>query len=66
MAKKSALEVLVALAIWISGVIVSLAVGLALVNGTLVVPYIGVLNVIAGWIVVVLTILGVIGALVKN
>ncbi|MBM3246985.1 hypothetical protein FJZ17_00365 [Candidatus Pacearchaeota archaeon] len=66
MAKKSVLGVLVALAIWISGVIVSLAVGLALVNGTLVVPYVGALNVIAGWVVVVLTILGIIGALVKK
>jgi len=66
MAKKSLLGVLLSLAIWLTGVIVSLAVGLALVNGTLSVPKIGVLNVIAGWVVVVLTILGIIAAILKK
>jgi hypothetical protein len=66
MAKKSLLGVLLSLAIWLTGVIVSLAVGLALVNGTLFVPKIGALNVIAGWVVVVLTILGIIAALIKK
>jgi hypothetical protein len=50
---------------WLTGVIVSLAVGFALVGGTLSVPYIGVLNVIAGWIVVVTTVISVIMALLK-
>jgi hypothetical protein len=50
---------------WLTGVIVSLAVGFALVGGTLSVPYIGVLNVIAGWVVVVTTIISVIMALLK-
>jgi hypothetical protein len=60
MAKKSMLEKLVNFSVWVAGVIVSLAVGLALINGTLSVPYLGVLNVISGWIAVVLTILGII------
>ncbi len=51
---------------WITGVIVSLAVGFALIDGGLAVPYIGVLNVIAGWIVVVSTILSVILAILKK
>ena len=50
---------------WLTGVIVSLAVGFALVGGTLSVPYIGVLNLIAGWVVVVTTIISVIMALLK-
>jgi hypothetical protein len=66
MAKKNMLETLVNFAVWVAGVIVSLAVGLALINGTLSVPYLGVLNVVAGWIAVVLTVLGVIGALLKK
>jgi hypothetical protein len=67
MAKKSALEIMVALAIWISGVIVSLAVGFALKNGVIAVPAIGnTINMLAGWVVIVLTVLGVIGALAQK
>ena len=50
---------------WLTGVIVSLAVGFGLIGGTLSVPYIGIVNVIAGWVVVVITVLGVILALLK-
>lgn len=50
---------------WLTGVIVSLAVGFGLIGGTLSVPYIGIVNVIAGWVVVVTTLLGVILALLK-
>lgn len=59
MAKKtSQLGSVVSFLAWITGVIVSLAVGFALVNGTLMVPYIGIVNNIAGWIVVFTTLLG--------
>ncbi|MAH03427.1 hypothetical protein CMI39_01430 [Candidatus Pacearchaeota archaeon] len=51
---------------WLTGVIVSLAVGVALTAGTLEVPYIGVLNIIAGWIVIITTIIGVILALMNQ
>ena len=51
---------LIGIVAWLTGVIVSLAVGFALISGTLYVPYIGVVNVVAGWIVVVATILSVI------
>ena len=67
MAKKNALESLVNFAVWVAGVIVSLAVGIALMNqGPLSIPALGVLNDIAGWIAVILTVIGVIGALLKK
>jgi len=50
---------------WLTGVIVSLAVGFALVGGTLAVPYIGIVNDIAGWVVIVTTIIGVVMAILK-
>jgi len=45
---------------WLTGVIVSLAVGFGLIGGTLSVPYIGIVNVIAGWLVIVTTLVGVV------
>jgi predicted membrane protein len=51
---------------WLTGVIVSLAVGFALIGGTLAVPYIGVVNVIAGWVVVVTTLIGVVLAILQQ
>jgi predicted membrane protein len=64
MAKQKGSKVLNFVA-WLTGVIVSLAVGFALIGGTISVPYIGIVNVIAGWVVVVTTVLGVILALLK-
>ncbi len=51
---------------WVTGVIVSLAVGFALIGGTLSVPKIGVVNIWAGWIVVVTTALGAVLAIFKK
>ena len=48
---------------WIVGIIVSLAVGFALIDGIIAVPMIGVINVIAGWVVVVGAIISVIMAI---
>jgi len=64
--KEGALSKVVSFVVWLTGVIVSLAVGTALINGSLAVPWIGVANVVAGWIVVVLTILGVILAILDR
>ena len=50
---------------WLTGVIVSLAVGFALIGGTLSVPYIGVVNIIAGWVVVVTTVISVVMIILK-
>ncbi|MBD3247402.1 hypothetical protein GF378_02165 [Candidatus Pacearchaeota archaeon] len=63
MAKNGGMSTLVTFIAWLTGVIVSLAVGFGLVGGTLAVPYLGVLNEIAGWVVVVVTILGAIMAI---
>lgn len=54
---------------WLTGVIVSLAVGFSLTawnSGGLAVPYIGVVNAIAGWVVVITTIISAIMAVLKQ
>jgi len=51
---------LVNLAAWITGVIVSLAVGFGMIGKILTVPYIQPIVPIAGWIVVILTIVSVV------
>ena len=48
---------------WIVGVIVSIAVGFALIDEIIAVPLIGIVNVIAGWVVVIGAIIGVIMAI---
>jgi hypothetical protein len=59
---KNGMSKLVTFVAWLTGVIVSLAVGFGLIDGVLAVPYIGMVNAIAGWIVVVVTIVGAIMA----
>ncbi len=49
---------------WLTGVIVSLAVGFGLVDGILVIPGIPVtITLLAGWIVVIVTIIGAVLAI---
>jgi predicted membrane protein len=69
MAKKSSsstgmLSKVVSFVAWLTGVIVALAVGFALIDGGLAVPGLEIVNEIAGWIVVVATILGAILAII--
>jgi len=66
MAKVKPVSSLVNIVAWITGIIVSLAVGFGMIGGTLTVPYIGVTTVIAGWIVVVLTLLSVVLAIANK
>lgn len=62
MAKTSLLDVIM----WIVGVLVSLAVGFGMVNTVLTVRYIPeTITVIAGWIVVIGAVIGVIMAIAK-
>jgi len=62
MAKTNLLNVIIG----IVGVLVSLAVGFGMTSGTLTVPFLpAIIAVIAGWIVVIGTIIGVIMAIVK-
>ncbi len=64
MAKKDGSKIL-NFVVWLTGIIVSLAVGFGLIGGTLSVPYLGIVNVIAGWVVIVTTLLGLVLALLK-
>jgi len=60
------LGMLVSLAVWLTGIIVSLAVGFGLKDGVLLVPKLGVINVIAGWVVIILTLVSVILAIIHK
>ena len=59
MAKKP-LKIAVDVLLWITGVLVSLAVGFGMVSGTLTIPLIQAIVPLAGWIVVILTIISAI------
>lgn len=61
------LRMLINLVVWIAGVLVSLAVGFGMINGVLPIPGIpDILTEIAGWIVVILTLLGVVLAIIER
>ena len=64
--KEGIVQKLLNLVAWLTGIIVSLAVGFALIGGTLAVPKIGVFNLIAGWVVVITTLLGAILAILQR
>jgi len=58
---------LVNLTAWLTGVLVSLAVGFGMIGETLTVPYIPeIITVVAGWIVVVLTIVSIVLAIANR
>ncbi|PIN92747.1 hypothetical protein COU54_05805 [Candidatus Pacearchaeota archaeon CG10_big_fil_rev_8_21_14_0_10_31_24] len=63
----SALAMLISLILWVVGILIALAVGFGMTSGVLVIPSIpSVLTVSAGWIVVVLTLLGAILAIIEK
>ncbi|MCL5018543.1 MAG: hypothetical protein M1416_02125 [Candidatus Pacearchaeota archaeon] len=56
---------------WATGVIVSLAVGFAMIGGSLTIPWLdavgaGIVTVIAGWVVVITTIISAVMAILKQ
>ena len=59
------MEKVLNLIVWIVGVLVSLAVGFGMIDGVLIVPYVQAIVPIAGWIVVIGTIVGVVMAIIK-
>ena len=64
MARGKPISNLVNLGVWLTGILVSLAVGFGMIGETLTVPKIPeVITVVAGWIVVVLTIVSVVLAI---
>jgi len=60
------LSKIVTLVVWLTGILVSLAVGFGMISKTLTIPYIQPIVPIAGWIVVVLTIAGVILSIINR
>ena len=65
------LTALLKLAIWLTGILVSLAVGFGMISGTLTIPYInllwnGLILIVVGWIVVVLTLISVVLAIIDK
>lgn len=69
MAKKSGGSKVLNFVAWLTGVLVSLAVGFGMIGGTLSLPsWLGgaLVAQIAGWIVVVTTVLGVVLAILKQ
>jgi len=67
MVKSKPVASIVNIVAWITGVLVSLAVGFGMVDGTLGVKFIpAVITAIAGWVVVILTIISVILAIVNK
>ncbi len=67
MAKGKPVSNLVNLAAWITGILVSLAVGFGMVDGVLTVRFIPTIaTMVAGWIVVVLTVIIIILAIANK
>lgn len=64
MAKTRPISTLVSLVVWLTGILVSLAVGFGMIDGVLTVQWIlPVITMWAGWVVVILTLLSVILAI---
>lgn len=63
---KGALGKVVAFVAWLTGILVSLAVGFGMVSGTLTIPYIDPIVPFAGWIVVILTLVSVVLAIIDK
>jgi|TARA_B100001971_G_C17780437_1_gene329478 hypothetical protein len=64
---RSALSGVVNLAVWLTGILVSLAVGFGMTDGVLAVRWIPeVVTQVAGWIVIILTLISVVLAIVDR
>lgn len=67
MAKAKPMSVLVNIAVWLTGVLVSLAVGFGMTDQTLTVKFLHpLITVWAGWVVIILTILSVVLAVIER
>lgn len=69
--KQGVIQPILNFVVWLAGILVSLAVGFGMIQGELTIPWLtsigaGIVTVVAGWIVVVLTILGVILAIANK
>jgi len=67
MAKARPISALVSIAVWLTGVLVSLAVGFGMIDQVLTVRWIPLIATVwAGWVVVILTVLSVILAIIER
>lgn len=69
MAKTRPISVLFNLVVWLTGILVSLAVGLGMADGVLIARKLFIplgVTIVAGWIVVILTVLSVILAIAER
>lgn len=69
MAKGKGLTTIISLALWLTGIIVSLSVGFAMIDGTLSLPnWLGgsIVAMTAGWVVIVLTLVSVVLEIIKQ
>jgi len=71
MAKGKPIISVVNMAAWLTGVLVSLAVGFGMAQQTLTIPWLdaisaGLVTIVAGWIVVILTIISVVLAITNK
>lgn len=69
MAKTRPISILVNLIVWLTGILVSLAVGFGMADGVLTAKRIFIpieVTIVAGWVVVILTILSVILAIAER
>ena len=67
MASNGSITKLVNLGAWLTGILVSLAVGFGMINEVLTIPSIPeIITVVAGWIVVVLTIASIVLAIAER
>lgn len=68
---KGPISAIINLAVWITGILVSLAVGFGMAQKTLTVPWLTnigaeVVTIIAGWLVVILTLLSILLAIINK
>jgi len=71
MAKIRPIRSLINLVTWIVGILVALAVGFGMAQGTLIIPWLedigaSILTVVAGWIVVLMTLIGALMAIIEK
>ncbi len=63
---ESVVVILLRMVLWITGVLVALAVGFGMIDGFLLIPGLVKSTVVAGWIVVILTVVGAVLAIIER
>ncbi|MEK6825443.1 MAG: hypothetical protein AABY00_01520 [Nanoarchaeota archaeon] len=61
-----AVTLILSIILWITGVLVALAVGFGMTDGILVIPGVESATIAAGWVVIVLTVVGAVLAIIDK